>query len=245
MSPQTRYFQNLDEMSMAAALFVAEAARGSVAAHGAFTLALSGGNTPRRLYERLAQPPFINALPWRQTHIFRGDERFAPRNHAENNAAMASRALLDHAPIPPQNVHPIPTDAETPEIAAAAYEAVLCGHLRLFDPPSAAAPVFDLILLGMGEDGHTASLFPGSPALEERTRWVAAAPIPPLAPFAPRVTLTFPAINAAKSALFLISGAKKRAILQDILDHPDTARDRYPAARVQPNGGCVWFVAHE
>ena len=245
--PQTRYFQNLDDMSLAAARFVAEEAERSAAERGAFTLALSGGSTPRRLYERLAQPPFVGAFPWPQTHLFWGDERFVPPNHADNNAAMASHALIRGAPIPPQNVHPIRTDAATPEIAAAEYEAVLREHLRLFDPRSAAAgvPVFDVILLGIGDDGHTASLFLGSPALTERTRWAAAAPMPQIAPFAPRITLTLPVINAAKAVFFLISGAKKRAMLREILDHADAAQARYPAARVQPNGRCVWLVAEE
>ncbi len=245
MSPTILYFDTIDAMSRAAAGRVCELARDSVAAHGSFTIALSGGSTPRALYERLTQSPYREDVPWQQTHLFWGDERFVPRDHAENNAAMAFDALIRHVSIPAEQTHPAPTELDTPEAAADAYQMTLREHLTAFDPSSKekGVPVFDLILLGMGKDGHTASLFPGSPALDEEARWVVATPIPGLSPFARRVTLTFPVINAAKHVLFLISGQEKRPILEEIIYHLEQALAHYPAARVKPDGALNWFVA--
>lgn len=238
MPPQVRRFRSLEELSQAAAEFVAELAVQSVAARGVFTLALSGGGTPRPLYERLGRPPYVDRVPWKQTHLFWGDERWVPPGDAESNFGMAAQALLSRIEIPPGNVHRIPAELEPPEAAARTYEETL---RRFFGP----APAFDLNLLGMGPDGHTASLFPGAAALEERERWVVAVPSAPLPPHLPRVSLTLPAINAARCVMFLVSGAAKRELVQRILDRPEEAARLYPAGRVHPSGRLFWFIGED
>jgi 6-phosphogluconolactonase len=157
---------------------------------------------------------------------------------------MVSQALLKQVPIPRQNVHRLSTELASPERVAGQYEATLQEYLYVFDPTSSRkqCPVFDLILLGMGPDGHTASLFPDSPVLNEQEHWVAATPVPKLQPAVQRITFTFPVINAAKTVAFLVSGEKKRSIMQAILDNPEQAREHYPSARVDPDGKLVWFV---
>ena len=244
MQPEIQNYFNIQELSTAAAELVCQLANQWVKQRGYFTLALSGGNTPKTLYERLAQEPYNRRIPWTSTHLFWGDERYVPINHADSNAAMVSQALIKHVPIPLQNVHRIPTEMASPEEAAEQYEATLRELLHVFDPLSKKKqrPVFDLILLGMGKDGHIASLFPDSPVLNEQERWVVPTPIPKLNPPLQRITLTFPVINAAKTVVFLISGAKKRPIVKTILENPEKARELYPAARVHPDGRLLWLL---
>ncbi|MCJ2080899.1 6-phosphogluconolactonase [Methylobacterium sp. J-090] len=174
-------------------------------------ICLSGGSTPKRLYALLAGPDYRDALPWARLHWFFGDDRHVPWDDAASNVRMAREAFAA-APIPVENLHGIPTDG-TLEADAAAYAKALkdfYGADRL-DPDR---PLFDLVLLGLGEDGHTASLFPGKPALDETTAWVAPAPEAGLAPFVPRITLTFPALASARSILFLATGEAKRVPLE-------------------------------
>lgn len=244
MKPEIQRYQDIKEFSIAAAELVAESANQAVERHGHFTLALSGGSTPRTLYECLVQEPYRSRIPWAETHLFWGDERYVPVEHTDSNAAMVSQALIERAPIPLQNVHRISTELASPERVAGQYEATLQEYFYVFDPISSRkqCPVFDLILLGMGPDGHTASLFPDSPVLDEEEHWVAATPVPKLQPAVRRITLTFPVINAAKTVVFLVSGREKRSIMQAILDNPEQARDQYPSARVNPDGRLVWFV---
>jgi 6-phosphogluconolactonase len=201
---------------------------------GVVGVALSGGSTPRRLYKLLAEPPWRDAFPWDRVHWFWGDERFVPPNDARSNYRMAREALLSRAPIPAANVHPIRTDDTTAETAAAAYQKTLesfYGAARL-DP---ARPLFDVTLLGVGTDGHTASLFPGSAVLTERQRWVAA--VVGSAP-EPRITLTYPALESSRHVAFLVAGAEKRTVLERLLDGDQTL----PAARLRPTGHLFWFV---
>lgn len=197
------------------------------------SIALPGGNTPRALY-RLLGSDYREALPWERVHIFWGDERFVPADNPRSNYRLAREEWLDHIAIPPQNVHPMPTDLADIDEAARLYEATLRAH---FPGPW---PRFDLILLGLGPDGHTASLFPGSPALEERSRCVVAthAPVePPL-----RLTLTLPAIKGAAAVWFLVSGADKASALQQALAGGSEAR-RLPAAAVRPiHGRLTWWA---
>jgi 6-phosphogluconolactonase len=193
-----------------------------------FSLCLSGGSTPEGLYLRLAEPPYQGAFPWARTHLFWGDERFVPKDDARSNYRMAKAALLGHAPIPPENVHPVDTAAADPEAAAAAYQETLQAFYgaAALDP---ARPLFDVNLLGLGEDGHTASLFPGSPVLDERAAWTAAVVG---AKAEARVTLTYPALESARHAVFLVEGAGKRAMLKRLI----AGEAALPAARVRPMG---------
>jgi len=203
------------------------------AKEGAFTVALSGGSTPRRLYQLLAGPPYCYGFPWSRTHWFWGDERFVPHDDALSNYRMVQEALLSHAPIPAINIHPIPTESISPEAAASAYERELksfYGSDRL-DP---ARPLFDVTLLGLGPDGHTASLFPGTAVLAERDRWVAVVG----AESKTRITLTYPALESSGRVAFLVAGKEKRAIFDRFWRNDDNL----PAARLRPTG-TLWVFA--
>jgi 6-phosphogluconolactonase len=203
---------------------------------GHFSVALSGGSTPRRLYQLLAGPPYREALPWDRVHWFWGDDRFVPWDHPDSNYGMARTAMLAPAPVPPHNIHAIVTTG-TPAEAAVAYERALkqwYGAEEL-DP---ARPLFDIVLLGMGPDGHTASLFPEKPALEERRRWVVEVPQPGLNPQVPRVTLTFPTLESSRSTAFVAAGADKHAMMMRAL----AGERELPSARVHPRNELVWFI---
>lgn len=181
------------------------AAEEAVQRRGRFIVSLAGGATPRALYTRLAAAAHRDAVPWRKTIVFFGDERAVPPDHPESNYGMARQTLLEHVPIPPEQVHRILGEAADPEHAAASYEAVLRETF-----PGEPAPRFDLVLLGIGADGHTASLFPGHSALEEEKRWVVVASAPKPGP--PRITLTLPALRAGRRILFLVTGEEKSAV---------------------------------
>jgi 6-phosphogluconolactonase len=201
---------------------------------GPVRIALSGGSTPRGTYQELVSTRMINRFPWPKVHWFWGDERFVPPDNPESNFRMAREAMLDSAPIPPANIHPIPTTGMNPDEAALAYEAELkrdYGSSVIL----ADRPLFDVCLLGLGDDGHTASLIPGEPVLQERDRWVAVVGHgrPEV-----RITLTYPAINASRHIAFLVSGEDKRAILQKVLAG-DTTK---PAARLSPAGDLLFIV---
>jgi 6-phosphogluconolactonase len=201
---------------------------------GNFTLALSGGATPRRLYEVLAAPPYRDTFPWARVHLFWGDERFVAHDDAASNYRMVHEALLSRAPIPDANIHAIPTEGLTPDAAAAAYERELKSFYGSgsLDP---ARPIFDVVLLGLGLDGHTASLFPDSTVLGERRRWVAAVPD---AKSEPRITLTYPALESSRRTAFLVVGREKRAILTRFR----AGDDALPAARLRPTGTLLVFA---
>ena len=201
---------------------------------GLFSVCLSGGSTPRQLYEHLAEPPYRNTFPWSRTHWFWGDERFVPHDDPLSNYRMVREALLSRAPISQANIHSIPTEGISPEAAAAAYERELksfysAAHL---DP---ARPLFDVNLLGLGPDGHTASLFPGTAVLGERNSWVAA--VVGARPEA-RITLTYPALESSRHAAFLVAGDEKRAIFRRLRDGDNCL----PAARLRPIAGVTWFL---
>jgi 6-phosphogluconolactonase len=204
------------------------------AANGPFAVALSGGSTPRRLYELLARAPYRDAFPWHRTHIFWGDERFVPKSDARSNYRMTAEALLSHVPIPAANVHPIPTEGVTPADAALAYERTLKSYYGAeeLDP---ARPLFDLTLLGLGKDGHTASLFPRSQALAERERWAVA--VTDAGPQA-RISLTYPLLESSRHVLFLVAGEEKRAVLERVA----RGDQDLPAARLHPTGSLLWLA---
>jgi 6-phosphogluconolactonase len=202
---------------------------------GRIAICLTGGSSPKQLYELLATEDFRNKIPWERTHWFIGDERFVPEGDARNNMAVARRIFLDRF-APAANIHAIPTDAADPNEAAARYE----HDLKAFngtDRLDPAWPLFDLVLMGVGPDGHTASLFPGYPALQETARWVVGVPEAHVEPFVPRVTLTLPALASCREMLFEVSGAGKRAILTRVL-----AGEPLPANRARSNGETVWLV---
>jgi 6-phosphogluconolactonase len=200
------------------------------ATQGPCSLALSGGSTPKRLYERLAQAPWRDRLPWDRIELFWGDERFVPPNHPDSNQRMAREAMIAHVPIPPAQLHPVPTEG-TPEQAARQYEAVL----RDFAARRPGRPLFDLQLLGLGTDGHTASLFPGAPVLAERRALVAA--VVGAKP-EPRITLTYPALDDSDAVAFLVTGAEKRVILRRFLD----GDANLPSVGVRPRGTVTVFA---
>lgn len=203
---------------------------------GRIAICLTGGSSPKRLYELLATEDYRSKIPWQRVHWFIGDERFVPASDPRHNMAMARSIFLDRL-APADNIHPIPTDVASPDEAAARYERELKafqGDARLDD---AVRPLFDLVLMGVGPDGHTASLFPDDPALQETVRWVVGVPQAHVEPFVPRVTLTLPALASCKEMLFEVSGAGKRAILTRVL-----AGEPLPANRARSNGETVWLV---
>lgn len=239
-SGQLRIFDDKAALARAAAEFVCEraeaAARAGASGPGGrrFMLNLSGGSTPKPLYEALAAPPLRDRFPWDRTHFTYGDERFVPPDDPASNARMVREAMLSHAPVPPGHEHPVPTVGMTPEQSAAAYERTLrelYGAAAL-DP---ARALFDVVLLGMGPDGHTASLIPGQPVLEERVRWVASVP---QGREEVRITLTYPALESTRAAVFLVAGEDKR----DALDQALSGGSDLPAARLRPHGDLLWFV---
>ncbi len=226
-------YPDLESLSRAAAAFIVAQARQAVAARGRFSLALSGGGTPRRAYELLAAPPLAEQAPWDRVHIFWGDERCVPLDNPLSNARMARAAWLDQVPIPKNQIHPLDC-ALDPAAAARAYEA----ELREFF--GGQPPRLDLVLLGLGDNGHTASLFPGAPVLEEQARWAAAVYVSDQNLH--RVTLTAPLLNQARQVAFLVSGSVKAAVVNEVLHGPYEPR-RLPAQLIQPaDGDLRWFL---
>lgn len=227
-------YPDQDRLVRGAAEFLTRQAMAAVEAHGRFTLALAGGGTPRPVYELLATPPFAERIPWTKVHIFFGDERCVAPTDQESNYRMAREALLDHVPVPPANIHRIAGEAD-PAQAALAYEAEL---RRVF--PTGTFPDLDVICLGLGRNGHTASLFPGSSSLREGDRWVVPLYVEVLGAW--RVTFTAPLVNAARQVVFLVSGADKAAVLAAVLEGPYQP-EVLPAQLIQPQPGRVqWLV---
>jgi 6-phosphogluconolactonase len=207
----------------------------AIAASGPFRVSLSGGSTPKVLYALLASDAFRGRFPWPRVSWYWGDERFVPYDHPESNFRMTREAMLSKAPVPPENVHPVPPPSDgTAEQAALRYEQILqqAYGATVFDP---ARPLFDITLLGLGPDGHTASLLPGEPVLEERRRWVAAVSHgrPEI-----RITMTYPAIESSRHVAFLVAGKEKAAILAEIR----AGGSLVPAARLRPVGELIWFT---
>jgi 6-phosphogluconolactonase len=205
----------------------------ALATQGPFRVSLSGGSTPKTLYELLASDEFRALFPWPRVHWYWGDERFVPYDHPDSNYRMTREAMLAKAPAPAQNIHPIPTNG-TPEDAAQRYERTLqeAYGATTLDPQRA---LFDITLLGLGPDGHTASLLPGEPVLNERDRWVAA-----VSQGRPevRITMTYPVIESSRRVAFLVAGREKAEIFSAIR----TGNSQVPAARVRPVGELFWFV---
>jgi 6-phosphogluconolactonase len=223
-----------DRVADVAAAQVAEAARGAARERAVFLLALAGGDTPRRLYRRLAADPVVD---WSRAELFFGDERPVPPGHPDSNYRMARETLLDPLRIDPRRVHRIEAERADLDAVAREYEAELTRVAGV--PPDALAPRLDLVLLGLGEDGHTASLFPRTAALSESRRWVVANDVPRLG--GRRVTITFPLIERARRVLVLVCGAAKAAILAEVLEGPWDP-ERLPAQRLARGPRVLWLV---
>ncbi|HEV2106913.1 MAG TPA: 6-phosphogluconolactonase [Thermomicrobiales bacterium] len=199
-------------------------------------VALSGGSTPRRMGELLANRPFREMIPWSDIEIFWGDERWVPLDSDESNAGVAKRTLLNHVPVEPSRINPVPTDVADPGVAATMYIAQLRTVFGVVDE----VPAFDLIFLGLGDDGHTASLFPGTAALHEDRELVVAHYVPKLDAY--RLTVTPPVLNAGREVIFLVGGASKASTLAQVLTGPDRV-DELPAQVVRPSSGRLrWLV---
>jgi 6-phosphogluconolactonase len=235
VSRTVRLFPDAEALARAAAAEFVRRAAAAVAAGGRFTVALSGGHTPLRLFAELAgMPP--GAVAWDGVHVFWADERTVPPENPDSNFGVASRALLQRVPVPEANVHRMRGEDPDPARAAAEYEALL---RRVTGVPADAVPRLDLVLLGMGADGHTASLFPGSDALADRSRLVASPWVGKLA--ARRLTLTLPVFDAAACVVFLVTGADKAETLARVFAGP-AGPEPLPAQRVRPCGELLWLV---
>ena len=235
MKMDTQIFPNLDALSRAAMDELLRIMNDAVSTHGRFAIALAGGHTPAKMYALWArEEKYRDRTPWPRVHLFFGDERYVPQDDPLSNFRMANETLMAQVPIPAANVYPMPTEIAPPDKAAAAYDA----ELRQFFGQQ--PPEFDLQLLGLGTEGHTASLFPGSPALEEKNAWVAAVTAPVEPPL--RLTLTPPVLNRARNTFFLVAGENKRGILSALRDEPDGKPSQYPAAQIRPSGRVLWFL---
>ena len=228
-----------DDVALAhlAAESVVESAAAAIRERGRFTIALCGGGTPRPAYELLASPAFASRIDWPSVHVFWGDERCVPPSDPMSNFRMADEALLQRVPIPRPNVHRM-LGEDDPSVAAASYELLL----RQFFPPGpsdTSEESFDLVLLGLGTNGHTASLFPGRPVLHERRHWTAPDFVEEIAAW--RITLTVPILNAARAVSFLVFGIEKADVLRRVLQGPSQPDD-LPAQLIQPHGQFTWLV---
>ena len=227
-------FGTAEELSDAAARAIVEAGRASIEACGRYRLLVSGGDSPRRTYELLASR-YAADVEWERTHVYFSDERCVPPGDRRNNHRMVDDLLLSRVPVPASSVHPIPTMGAPPELAEA-HEALLRTHFA-----RAGTTTFDLALMGMGADGHTASLFPGDPAVGEEQRWVLAVKAPHGVEVTDRITLTLPVLNRARHVLFLVTGAGKRDAAQQALSAPGGSQP-LPAALVRGQERTDWLL---
>lgn len=239
MNGELHVFNSTDELFHAAAAKFVEAARSAVTARSRFTVALAGGGTPQTLYELLATEPYRSQVEWSKVEWFWGDERAVGPDDPESNYRMARLALLSQIDADASRVHRLRGEAEPLTAAADEYEREL---VRVFGTPAdGPPPSFDLVLLGMGGDGHTASLFPFTAALDEQKRWVTVNDVPQLN--ARRLTMTYPLLNAAASVVFLVTGVGKAKVLREVLKGPHDPR-RLPSQAVRPAGSLHWYVDH-
>jgi 6-phosphogluconolactonase len=236
MKPEVRIVEDAAALARAAATEFARLATESVRTKQLFTVVLSGGSTPKSLYALLATEPWCSQLPWNKIHFFWGDERQLPPDDANSNYRMAYEAMLAKAPVPAKNIHRIRGEETDPALAAQEYERELQNFFHL---TSGQLPRFDLVLLGLGADGHTASLFPDTAAVHERDRLVLANWVAKLNAW--RLTLTLPALNNAARVMFLVSGAEKANILRAVLE--SNVAEQYPAQLIRPSDGTLlWLV---
>lgn len=236
-STQFRIVADEEALSREAAETFAQLAQQQAQVEGRFSVALAGGATPRRLYELLAREPYRSRVPWASVHIFWGDERWVPADHPDSNFHMANELLLTQVPLPAINIHRVPTGHGDPASAAATYEHTLRAFFELED---GTWPAFDLVLLGLGEDGHIASLFPKSKALGESKHSVIATEGGH--PNLPRVSLTLPVLNHAKHLVWLVAGTKKASIVWEVLEGVER-QEELPAQQVRLSRGItLWLL---
>jgi 6-phosphogluconolactonase len=233
MKLETRVYPDLEALSRGALEHVLGALRNAVTERGRFTIALSGGHTPAKLYALWAEQ-YAKLTPWDRVHIFWSDERYVSPDDLLSNYRMARETLISHVPIPSANVHPYATGLPQPEKVAEAYEA----DLRQFF--GSQLPEFDVQLLGLGVEGHTASLFPNSAALNEKKKWVMAVRTPIVPP--ERLTFTPVVLNRGRSTFFLAYGENKREILRELRNEPESQPSKFPAGRIRPSGRVLWFL---
>ncbi len=228
-------FPDVHSLFAGTAEMLSEEAKLAVERHGKFSFVLSGGSTPKGLYELLATPTWRGRIPWRDTHLFWGDERWVPSTDLANNYRMTFDAMISKVPIPESNVHRIHTDSGAPEEAARSYEQELKDFFN-------GDPIFDFVLLGLGSNGHTASLFPHRPVLHDQTHWVAADHVDEVG--MDRITLTTRALNAARTVAFLVSGADKAEVVLEVVNGPRDP-ERLPAQLIAPVSGQLRWLLDE
>jgi len=229
-------YPNVAVLSAAAAELFAEKACQAVEKRGRCHVALAGGGTPRLMYELLAKEPYCTTLPWDKIHVYWGDERCVPAHHNLSNQLMARQSLLDHVPIPEGNIHPIVYE-NSPSTAAEDYEKMLRATFE------GQIPQFDVVFLGLGDNGHTASLFPDTDVLKIQDRWVS--PVYVAEQDLYRVTLMAPIINQATAIIFLVAGSTKAQVIKEVIEGPRDST-RLPAQLIQPgNGELYWLLDHE
>jgi 6-phosphogluconolactonase len=230
------FFHDLEALSRAAAAFIEARALKHIAGKNIFTMAISGGSTPQKTYALLAASPYRERLPWGKIYLFFVDERWVPADSTFSNFRLVSEAMLKFLPIPKNNIFNIPVGGKSAPADARQYEKMLKAFFTGLN-----FPVFDLVLMGMGTDGHSASLFPSSSALAEKTKWVINSRAPIDFPVPERITLTLPVLKQARETLFIISGKGKGTILQELIKNP-AAAERYPAAHIITNPATTLFV---
>lgn len=230
MSRTVEVLSNLDALVARALEITLTKLQRAIAERGRATIALAGGSTPRPLYQALA----AQSLPWEKIHVFWGDERYVPASHPDSNQGMARQAWLDQVSFPSENIHPMPTDASDPQVAAAQHEQEL---IAFFQTNPGEFPALDLILLGIGDDAHTASLFPNTAALQVSDRLITVGD----KDGQPRITFTAALINQARCVLFLAAGANKQSALAQIFA-PDADPMIYPARLIDPQGELIWLL---
>jgi 6-phosphogluconolactonase len=232
--PTIEEFPDLEGISRHAARMFSNLSEESVSATGRFVVALAGGNTPQRFYAILGSEMYREKILWKAVHFFWGDERFVPLDHKDSNYLPVYENLLSRVPVRPGNIHPVDTGTDSPAVSSQLYEREIRDFFRLKD---AGVPRFDLVILGMGNDGHTASLFPGDKALREKIHL--AAPVVTGGTLHSRITLTLPVINNAGNVLFLVSGEEKASTLKRVIEGTNPS---LPASLVHPRNGRLIFL---
>lgn len=236
MAIKRQIFNSSDELIQATVAFIIERACSAIESRGKFHLALSGGSTPREFHALLAQPDNAAKIDWTNVHIYFGDERVVPHNHPDSNYLMARKTLLNHVPIPVRNIHPIEIFSDNPQEGARRYDQLL---KELLPQDRYKRPVFDLILLGLGADGHTASLFPETDILTNISQRVATVYVPKLETW--RISLTLPTLNSARELLLVAAGREKAEIIAALNDK-NSPPGAYPVQKIVPAGTMHWFL---
>jgi len=232
-----KYFKNFEELSSYTADFIIKLIHRILKEKDRVTLVLAGGDTPRRSYELLAEKSKLRKLPWEKIHIFWGDERYVSKDDQHSNYLMAKESLLSKINIPDENIHIINTDYDSEQEAAMNYEREL-KFFFLYEEP-----IFDIFLLGIGVDGHIASLFPDDPDIDKDKVWVKGVSAPKIQPFVSRITLTLPIINNARNILFLAKGERKRKVIKHIISNGEQEKIKFPAGKIKAlNGNIYWLI---